>query len=205
MQVLFGHGSATAAPEVKASPTNIAAIRTRERVRTRVVIVLDSTTSNLCGQLALCKMSGKNRLPGSLDSASSIARASCEVSHWPNGSSQVILNRRSFGHRFYFRVVPTHQTMVSSCQSSTIVLIGSAVGLRSSPQNSNVRSTITSVGLLLLPTSAHPLDRCPPLSQLLCMCPLHTGDLIEDGCLHRSWAGPLRCRVRLCPGFRLGL
>jgi hypothetical protein len=39
---------------------------------------------------------------------------------------QVICNRRSFSHRFYFRVVPTHQTMVSSCQSSTIVLIGSA-------------------------------------------------------------------------------
>ena len=137
-------------------------------------------------------------------SASSTARASCEVSHWPNGSSQVICNRRSFGHRFYFRVVPTHQTMVSSCQSSTIVLIGSAVGLRSSPQNSNVRSASTSAGLPPLPTSAHPLDRCPPLSQLLRMRPLHTGDLVEDGCLHRSWAG-LRRRVSLCPGFPFGL
>jgi hypothetical protein len=119
-------------------------------------------------------------------SASSRIRTSCEVSHRPNGSSQVICNRRSFGHHFNCRVVPTHQTMVSSCHSSAIVLIGPAVGLRSSPQHSNVRSAITSAGLIPLPPSAHPLDRCPPLSQLLRMRPLHPGDLVEDGCLHRS-------------------
>jgi hypothetical protein len=119
-------------------------------------------------------------------SASSRTRTSCEVSHRPNGSSQVIYNRRSFGHRVNFRVVPTHQIMVSSCQSSAIVLIGPAVGLRSSPQHSNVRSAITAAGLIPLPTSAHPLDRCPPLSQLLRMRPLYTGDLVEDGCLHRG-------------------
>jgi hypothetical protein len=119
-------------------------------------------------------------------SASSRTRTLCEVSHRPNSSSQVICNRRSFGHRFNFRVVPTHQTMVSSCPSSAIVLIGPAVGLRSSPQNSNVRSAITSAGLIPLPTSAHPLDRCPPLSQLLRMRALYIGDLVEDGCLHRS-------------------
>jgi hypothetical protein len=98
----------------------------------------------------------------------------------------------------------TLQIMVSSYQFSTIVLIGSEVGLRSSPQNLNVRSANTSAGLRPLPTSAHPLDRCPPLSQLLRMRPLHTGDLVEDGCLHRRWAG-LRCRVRLCPSFAFGL
>jgi hypothetical protein len=137
-------------------------------------------------------------------SASSRTCTSCEVSHRPNGSSQVIYNRWSFGHRFNFRIVPTHQITVSSFQSSTVVLIGPAVGLRSSPQNSNVRSAITSAGLIPLPTSAHPLDRCPPLSQLLRMRPLYTGDLVEDGCLHRSWAG-LRCRVSLYPGFPFGL
>ena len=36
------------------------------------------------------------------------------------------------------------------------------------------------------------------------MRPLYTGDLVEDGCLHHSWAG-LRCRVSLCPGFPFGL
>ena len=145
----------------------------------------------------------QNRLSNA--SASSTVRASCEVSHRPNGSSQVICNRLSFVHRFYSRIVPPYQTTVSSGQSSTIVLIGSAVGLRSSPRNSNVRSAITSAGLLPLPTSAHPLDRCPPLSQLLRMSPWHTEDLVEDSCLHGSCAGPLRGMVSLRPSFPFSL
>src|SRR5262245_15218927 len=39
-------------------------------------------------------------------SASSTVRTLYEVSHWHNGSSQVICNCRRLGHRFYFRVVP---------------------------------------------------------------------------------------------------
>jgi hypothetical protein len=133
----------------------------------------------------------------STTSTSSTARTACETSHRPNGSWQAIHSRRNFKHRFNRRIVATHQATVVARRSSTVVFVGSAVGLLSPPHHVNTRSTRVSAGLLPLPTSAHPLDRCPPLSQALHMSSRHLGDLVEDGRLPCSCTRPLRRMVSL--------
>src|SRR5882724_13723600 len=130
-EILRPLGEAFCAPQVGGMNTNHTVILGTTAISISTAIQLNRNPahhSRFPVQFNRCQ----NRF--SKTSASSTARASCGVSHWPNGSSQVIYNRRSFGHRVNFRIVPTHQITVSSFQSSTVVLIGSTVGLRSSPQ-----------------------------------------------------------------------
>jgi hypothetical protein len=61
---------------------------------------------------------------------------------------------------WYLSIIGIQDSMVGSTQSSTGVLIGSAYGLQSSQHSSDIRSMITSTGLLPLSASAHPLARC---------------------------------------------
>jgi len=141
---------------------------------THISTAIQPNRNAMCRSRFFVKFSGRqNRFRKT--STTSTGYTLCEVSYKPNGSSQVICKCRSFVRRSHFRIIVACQTTPSSCQSSTVVFIGSTVGLCPSPPSSNARSATTSAGLLPLPTSTHPLDRCPPLSQFfLHVSPLHT-------------------------------